>query len=108
MLANVLCALITFLFITDIAHIENVRQCGWQGAVRGDHGECVMAALLIRLGVVVGVAVAGAGTTDTVTRVAALLGGTVRLPCDTAAPSPHHPLLLTVWFKDQIQDPIYR
>ena len=55
MLANVLCALITFLFITDIAHIENVRQCGWQGAVRDGQGEGVMAALVIRLGVVVGV-----------------------------------------------------
>ena len=65
MLANVLCALITFLFITDIAHIENVRQCGWQGAVRGGQGEGVMAALVIRLGVVVGVAVAGVGTADT-------------------------------------------
>ena len=41
-------------------------------------------------------------------RVSGLLGGTVRLPCDTSPPSPHNPLLLTVWFKDQIQDPIYR
>ena len=41
-------------------------------------------------------------------RVSGLLGGTVKLPCDTSPPSPHNPLLLTVWFKDQIQDPIYR
>ena len=40
--------------------------------------------------------------------VSALLGGTVRLPCDTSPPSPQNPLLLTVWFKDQLQDPIYR
>jgi hypothetical protein len=36
-----------------------------------------------------------------------LVGGTVRLPCDTTPPGPEHPLLLTVWFKDELQDPIY-
>lgn len=40
--------------------------------------------------------------------VSALLGGTVRLPCDTSPPAPQNPLLLTVWFKDHHQDPIYR
>ena len=43
-----------------------------------------------------------------VVHVSALLGGTVKLPCDTTPPTPHNPLLLTVWFKDQLQDPIYR
>ena len=43
-----------------------------------------------------------------VVHVSALLGGTVKLPCDTTPPSTHNPLLLTVWFKDQLQDPIYR
>lgn len=42
-----------------------------------------------------------------VVHVSALLGGTVKLPCDTTPPTPHNPLLLTVWFKDQLQDPIY-
>ena len=38
----------------------------------------------------------------------ALLGATVKLPCDTTPPRPENPLLLTVWFKDLLQDPIYR
>ncbi len=40
--------------------------------------------------------------------VSALLGATVKLPCDTTPPRPENPLLLTVWFKDLLQDPIYR
>ena len=48
------------------------------------------------------------GSLVRVERVSGLLGGTVRLPCDTSPPSHHNPLLLTVWFKDKIQDPIYR
>ena len=43
-----------------------------------------------------------------IVRVSGLLGGTVKLPCDTSPPSPINPLLLTIWFKDQLQDPIYR
>ena len=43
-----------------------------------------------------------------VEKVSGLVGGTVKLPCPTTPPSPHNPLLLTVWFKDKIQDPIYR
>ena len=52
--------------------------------------------------------VVGLRDTASLTRVSGLVGGTVRLPCDTSPPSPHNPLLLTVWFKDKIQDPIYR
>ena len=47
------------------------------------------------------------GDNDIVT-VSGLLGKTVKLPCDTSPPTSHNPLLLTVWFKDKIQDPIYR
>ena len=53
----------------------------------------------------------GAGADDTksdVARVSGLLGATVKLPCDTTPPRPENPLLLTVWFKDLLQDPIYR
>ena len=53
----------------------------------------------------------GAGADDTkseVVRVSGLLGATVKLPCDTMPPRPENPLLLTVWFKDLLQDPIYR
>lgn len=45
--------------------------------------------------------------TDNVVAASGLIGGTVRLPCDTSPPTPHNPLLLTVWFKDHLQDPIY-
>ena len=51
--------------------------------------------------------VIGDDVNDIVT-VSGLLGKTVKLPCDTSPPSSHNPLLLTVWFKDKIQDPIYR
>ena len=51
-------------------------------------------------------------TLDNVVAASELIGGTVRgtvrLPCDTSPPTPHNPLLLTVWFKDHLQDPIYR
>ena len=47
-------------------------------------------------------------TLDNVVAASGLIGGTVRLPCDTSPPTPHNPLLLTVWFKDHLQDPIYR
>ena len=51
--------------------------------------------------------VMGDDVNDIVT-VSGLLGKTVKLPCDTSPPTSHNPLLLTVWFKDKIQDPIYR
>jgi len=44
---------------------------------------------------------------DEVVPASGLIGGTVRLPCDTTPPTHHNPLLLTVWFKDRLQDPIY-
>lgn len=51
----------------------------------------------------------GAGDNKSeVVRLSALLGSTVKLPCDTSPPRPENPLLLTVWFKDLLQDPIYR
>ena len=51
----------------------------------------------------------GAGEDNSdVLGLSALLGGTVKLPCDTTPPRPENPLLLTVWFKDLLQDPIYR
>ena len=43
-----------------------------------------------------------------VTNVSGLLGRNARLPCDTRAPGPGHPLLLVIWFKEPSTDPIYR
>jgi hypothetical protein len=37
-----------------------------------------------------------------------LMGGTVRLPCDTTPPSQENPLLLVIWNKEPAQNPIYR
>ena len=43
-----------------------------------------------------------------VTNVSGLLGRNARLPCDTRAPGPGHPLLLVIWFKEPSTDPVYR
>ena len=43
-----------------------------------------------------------------VTNVSGLLGRNARLPCDTSAPGPGHPLLLVIWFKEPSTDPVYR
>ena len=82
-------------------------------SAREDAGRLMLRMLVLTLLVLtwcsLGLTTVGdSATTSSLVRVSGLLGGTVRLPCDTAPPSPHNPLLLTVWFKDQIQDPIYR
>ena len=43
-----------------------------------------------------------------VKNVSGLLGRSARLPCDTTPPSPDHPLLLVIWFKEPSPDPVYR
>lgn len=69
----------------------------------------IMLLTLISLTLVMLEVGAGAGDDKSeVVGLSALLGATVKLPCDTTPPRPENPLLLTVWFKDLLQDPIYR
>lgn len=44
---------------------------------------------------------------EQVTNSSGLLGRNARLPCDIRPPSPDHPLLLVIWFKEPSPDPIY-
>ena len=64
--------------------------------------------LIMLLPVLVSSVIIGAAGGSDIVAVGGIVGGTVKLPCDTTPPSSINPLLLTVWFKDHIQDPIYR